>query len=272
MAKLIAAMRVKNEGWVIKYTLSALNEFVDGIVILDDGSKDNTVEICRSFDKVIEVVQNDPNRDENNVDEADDWNKITKLAIKHGADWILYTDADEMLEPAFVDKVQGFMEATDVGMYRFRKISPWKGLTHYRTDKPRFDAKAETTLNPIMVKASDSVKWDDGRGGTIKKLAKKLLRGERFKPSLGRGFPSGIDGRVNNDDSLVSMHFNHLDMDRLLRKQVFYALVEKRMRPNRSRDDLVEWVAKGWNESGMELAEVKQEWYWQDYLNLIECK
>ena len=271
--KLIAAMRVKNEEWVIKYTLSALSEFVDGIVILDDGSKDSTVNICKTFPKVLEVIENSSSRNENDVDEAKDWNVISKLAIKYGADWILYTDADEMLEPDFSKKVRGFMETEGVGMYRFRKVSPWQGLTHYRTDSARFDAKAENTLNPILVKASSSIKWDDGRGSFAKKLAKKLIRGERFKPSLGRGYPSGINGKVINDNSIVSLHFNHLDMDRLLRKQVFYALVEKRMRPHRTRDELVEWVARGWNSDNVELAELEDKWFWKDYIELIkrEC-
>ncbi|MER2497734.1 glycosyltransferase family 2 protein [Vibrio neptunius] len=270
--KIIAAMRVKNEEWVIKYTLHALSEFVDGIVILDDGSTDKTVEICKSFPKVLEICENKSGRCENDVDEAADWNKITNMALRKGAEWILYTDADEMLEPEFANRLQDMMSNDSAGMYRFRKISPWKSLTHYRTDSPRFDAKAETTLNPVLVRASASIKWDDGRGGLLKKVAKRVVRGERFKPSLGRGFPSGIQGETINDDTLVSLHFNHLDIDRLIRKQVFYALVEKRMKPYRSRDELVSWVARGWSEDGMSLTPVDEKWFWPEFIRHIEVK
>lgn len=270
--KLIAAMRVKNESWVIRYTLSALSEFVDGIVILDDGSTDDTVNICNSYDKVIEVVQNKNNRNENDVNEAKDWNIITKLAKKHGADWILYTDADEMLEPDFSLKVRSLIQNDSVGLYRFRKISPWKGIEFYRTDSNRFNAKAETTLNPILVNAKSPIRWDDGRGGVIKKIMKRIIRNERFTPSLGRGFPNGIQGAIVNNDELVSIHFNHIDMDRLHRKQVFYALIEKRMRPNRPRDEIVNWVAKGWNEDNINLVPIKSSWLWHKYLKFVEYK
>lgn len=268
--KLVAALRVKNESWVIKYTLSALSEFVDGIVVLDDGSTDTTLEIVRGFKKVIEVKENGALRSENDVDEAKDWNILTRMALKHGADWILYTDADEMLEPKFVENLDAYLSDPQVGMYRFRKVSPWKSLEYYRKDSQRFDNVAANTLNPILVRATRGVKWDDGRGGLLRKIAKRILRGERFKPSLGRGFPEGIDGKVKNIDELVSVHFNHLDMDRLLRKQVFYALVEKRMRPNRKRDEIVHWVANGWSEEGMRLEKLPSEWLWNEFVQYIE--
>ena len=268
--KLVAAMRVKNEAWVIRYTLSALSEIVDAIVIYDDGSTDDTVSICKTFPKVVRLVENNPNRHEDDVDEAKDWNLITEMAREEGADWILYTDADEMIEPKIKQLLPDLLARNDVGMIRFRKISPWKRLGFYRTDSLRFDNKAENTLNPIIINASQNIKWDDGRGGLVKKIAKKLLRGENFKPSLGRGFPKGVKGKVLNKNDIVSVHFNHLSIDRLIRKQVFYALVEKRMKPKRTRDDLVQWVSKGWSEEGIELAEVPKEWYWTNYIHEVK--
>lgn len=266
---LIAALRVKNETWIIRYTLSALSEFVDKIVIVDDGSSDSTVAVCKSFAKVVEIHENG-HRNENNVDEAADWNRLTKMARQHGATWILYTDADEMLEPSIKDFVTSLPKRTDYNMIRFRKISPWKGLSHYRTDAPRFDSKAERTLNPVIVQASCSIKWHDGRGSLLKKIAKRIMRGERLLPSLGRGFPSGVGSAVLNVDDILSVHFNHLSLDRLVRKQIFYALVEKRMKPYRSRDDIVKWVSQGWSEDGMNLMRVKPEWLWREYLEYID--
>lgn len=266
---LVAALRVKNETWVIRYTLAALSEFVDKIVVLDDGSTDGTVEICRSFPKVVEVFCNGI-RHENLVNEAADWNHMTKLARKHGAKWILYTDADEMLEPAIQEFARKLPALKQYNMIRFRKVSPWKRIDVYRTDKARFDHHAKETLNPIIVRADCPIRWNDGRGNWLRKLAKRLTRGERALPSLGRGYPDGVGDDVLNVDELVSVHFNHLSMERLVRKQVFYALVEKRMRPYRTRDDIVHWVSQGWSEEGMVLAPIKPEWLWQHHVHLIE--
>ena len=266
---MIAAMRVKNEAWVIRYTLSALSTFVDKIVIVDDGSTDETFEICKSYEKVVDIHLNGLRR-ENAIDEAADWNLLTKMAIKHGADWILYTDADEMLEPAIVSFLEKLDQIPNVDLVRFRKISPWKSIHRYRTDKQRFDAPAEKTLNPILIRAKKSISWHDDRGGFIKKLVKFLVRGERFKPSLGRGFPTGIIGEVMNRDDIVSLHFNHLSMRRLIEKQVFYALIEKRLRPYRSRDEILDWVKKGWSTDGAQFTKIKEQWLWTEFVDLIE--
>ena len=49
---LTAGMRVRDGELWAEECLRSLSSFVDDIVILDDGSTDRTVEICRSFDKV----------------------------------------------------------------------------------------------------------------------------------------------------------------------------------------------------------------------------
>jgi glycosyltransferase involved in cell wall biosynthesis len=266
---LVAALRVKNEAWVIKYTLSALSEFVDKIVVVDDGSTDATVEICNSFVKVAEVRVKGLNS-EDLADEAADWNLLTEMARNHGASWILYTDADEMLEPRIKDFILKLPNLQQYNLIRFRKVSLWKSLQFYRTDLPRFDHKACDTLNPVIVNASCRIKWVDGRGSWFVKLAKMILRGERFKPSLGRGFPLGVGAKVLDVDEILSVHFNHLSMERLIRKQIFYALIEKHLRPRRSREEIINWVSRGWSQEGILLKPIESTWLWGAYINLID--
>ena len=54
---LTAGMRVKDGELWAEECLRSLGGFVDDIVILDDGSTDRTVEICRSFDKVRHLLR-----------------------------------------------------------------------------------------------------------------------------------------------------------------------------------------------------------------------
>ena len=44
--KIVAMLGIKNEERWIAKTLESLEEICDSIVILDDGSEDNTVKIC----------------------------------------------------------------------------------------------------------------------------------------------------------------------------------------------------------------------------------
>lgn len=268
MKKVVAALRVKNEAWVLRYTLSALSEFVDEIVVVDNCSIDGTLDILRSYPKVTKIHLNKPSN-ENDLDEPKDWNKLTTLARKAGADWILYTDADEMVEPKIKQKITDFIDS-EFGVIRFRKVSPWKSLGWYRTDSNRFDHEAKEVLNPILVKMSPSLYWTNGRGGLAKRLIKKVLRGERLKPNLGRVYPHGVSGKCLDYDDLVSVHFNHLSFDRLLRKQVFYALTEKETFPRKSKESIISWVSKGWSEEGASFEALDESWIWKDYVHFIE--
>lgn len=55
--RLTAMMQVRNEaGRYLEQVLEELSEFVDDIVIVDDGSTDHTAQLCRSFVKVTKLV------------------------------------------------------------------------------------------------------------------------------------------------------------------------------------------------------------------------
>ncbi|MCA2961121.1 MAG: glycosyltransferase family 2 protein [Silvanigrellales bacterium] len=266
--KLVACIPAKNESWILKYTLSALATFVDEIIVLDDGSTDDTVAIARACSKVSVVIEKGPQAPLAR-NEPSDWNRLTEAARQRGADWILYTDADEMLEPGFTQCVRSLIACDDVGVYRFRKISPWKGLDYYRTDAPRYDHKAAETLNPILIRVTPTLAWPNPKGSIWKRWVKRVVRGEKFKPVFGRIFPVGVEGKIVDRDDLVSVHFNHVDFTRLIRKQLFYAVNECKERPHRPVDDVVEWAYRGLDDSKAKFVAVDPKWLWQEYVGAI---
>ena len=86
---------VKNEEDRIADCLSSVAAIADEIIILDSGSDDNTVEICKQYtDKVF----------------LTDWpgfGKQKQRALeKATGDWVLAIDADERLTPALADEIK----------------------------------------------------------------------------------------------------------------------------------------------------------------------
>lgn len=56
--KKIVLMPVKNEDWILEYSLSCASLWADHIIVADQNSTDNTRKICKKFDKVIYIKNN----------------------------------------------------------------------------------------------------------------------------------------------------------------------------------------------------------------------
>lgn len=100
--KVIGITRIRNEEEIIRQTLDHVASFVDEVHVCDDASTDNTVEVCREHPIVTVVKENsqwasDPvgrNRAEGILRQ-----RVWNSALKAGADFIYYFDADEYIEP-----------------------------------------------------------------------------------------------------------------------------------------------------------------------------
>ena len=77
LPNIVAMYRIKNEEKWIKKSLESVLDICSEAVILDDGSTDNTLKICQSFDKVDVTHQaNLP------TDEVRDMTKLLKMRGK----------------------------------------------------------------------------------------------------------------------------------------------------------------------------------------------
>lgn len=132
--KLTAMMIVRNEEKrFLRTVLDDLSEYVDEIVIVDDGSEDLTPEICASYKKVVSLTRSD--HSEFGENEARLRRRLFWQAVATQPDWILAVDADEMFENRFKTDVRTLMNQTEVDWYAFRFYHFWNSLTHYRVDK-----------------------------------------------------------------------------------------------------------------------------------------
>jgi glycosyltransferase involved in cell wall biosynthesis len=87
MKTLGVSMIVKNESQIIETCLNSVKD-ADEIVIIDTGSKDNTIELCKKY---TDKVYSDKWRD--------DFSYSRNVSLSHcTADYVLIIDADETLE------------------------------------------------------------------------------------------------------------------------------------------------------------------------------
>ena len=97
--KIIGCMQVGgNCSWILNTSLSNMSEIVDEIVLVGGNVSEDSKKIIENYNKVVETDFYSDNRSRI---EWNDMNSLLNMAKKHGADWILFMDADETFEPKF---------------------------------------------------------------------------------------------------------------------------------------------------------------------------
>lgn len=99
--RIIGLTRIRNEEVIIKDTLDHMANFCDEVVIYDDCSTDNTVNICIKHPIVTNIVIGIPPWTRNR--KRAEWENRAKLLkeakkIATENDWFVYIDADERIE------------------------------------------------------------------------------------------------------------------------------------------------------------------------------
>lgn len=146
--RLTLSLLVKNEAKrYLQAVLASVREYVTDAVIIDDGSHDESAEMCRSMlDGIpLRLIQNRESKFANEVIlRKQQWEET----VKTNPDWILTLDADEIFEGKFKEQVGALMENVVVDAYYFRLYDFWNE-THYRSDKYW---QAHTFYRPFMVR------------------------------------------------------------------------------------------------------------------------
>lgn len=130
--RIICQMRIKNEERWLKDVLDQIALVADGIVILDDGSTDETPQICQAHPAVIEYHY----QDNSQLDEVRDKNLLLEMALKHNPEWVLCMDGDEILEDTAPERIFTAIKhcPPQVSTLDIAFLYMWDDLQHYRTD------------------------------------------------------------------------------------------------------------------------------------------
>lgn len=131
--KFVVAMMMQNESAWIKLHLPVLlsASAVDGCVIIDGGSTDDSVAVAESLGATVIYRPWD-------WKPKDQENAVIQLAEWMGYDCILLTAPDELWFPQHIDEMKALMEDAKTFALRFPTYNFVKDRRHYAPDKPFF--------------------------------------------------------------------------------------------------------------------------------------
>lgn len=114
--KLVAYGRAKNEALIIEEQLRRLLSFCDEIVILDTGSTDDTVRICKSFDRVTVIESTS----EGMYYASLHLNIALQIARSKNPDWLLYFDMDQFYDKYILEEIDSLLLSEDIDIWSFK--------------------------------------------------------------------------------------------------------------------------------------------------------
>lgn len=111
--KLSLCMILKDEEFFLARCLDAIKDFVDEIVLVDTGSSDSSIEICRQYtDRVFEFPW------------IDDFSAARNYSLDQAeGDWILVLDADEIIVPSDLESIRTLIEHTEDDVFMLRQLN-----------------------------------------------------------------------------------------------------------------------------------------------------
>ncbi len=126
----------RNEMRYLPGLLENLNQKVDGIIALDDGSTDGSYEIVKRHPKVLHVLRNPP-QEPHVWNEVENHQKVYHAAGQFSPQWLIAVDADERLEDDFrkrADNLIRYAERKGYLAYAIRLFELWDSPLTYRAD------------------------------------------------------------------------------------------------------------------------------------------
>ncbi len=209
----IGAMRIKNESQWIKRSIESQLGICDKVLVLDDGSTDDTRDIVRSFGERSVLIES-PFK---GVDEGRDKNFLLKHLVAANPEWVIWIDGDEELEKRATDVLKQEMRQTAVGFYSLPVLYFWDSENKVRTDGIYANLSRPSAFR---VRGQDHAKLHFPRGDGSANLHN------------GGNCPQGISGYGVMSDARIK-HYGYLTWEERQRKYEFY----NRIDPNNEAED-----------------------------------
>jgi glycosyltransferase involved in cell wall biosynthesis len=254
--KVIAGLTTKDEDWIVEKTLKALNRFCDKIVVYDDGSTDDTEEICRSFNRVEWHVR--PPHDALQREEAKQRLELINILKNYDLDYALLLDADEIPTPNIISFVENIDNSFN--LYKVRMINLWEDEENYRTDSYNTVFGTRVNWDPFtenswfkfpLLKFNKNYDYEYN-------LAVQKGGCSRYHPS-----PHNVPGDTC-DAGFHIIHYGKIAPDFLNGDRLkFYSAIEAKDGKG-SYEQRLRWHAEHNRLDTLKVVPTKKEWFWDD--------
>lgn len=234
--RLIAAVPVKNEAWILPTTLATFQELFDIVIVADQQSTDATPEICSRFSKVVRIEN--PAR---YLDDGNHYQLLLDAARSYDGDNVIFAlDADEMLTGSaldgnVMDRVCGSLQPGACA--EIECITLWKSVSDYRVDDPRF-----AFWGQCIYRDDRRLRFEEGRLHRPRVPLSALANPSRFdEPKL--------------------LHFSYAFWDRLLAKHRWYRMLERVYYPEKDVQTVnATYIQIVKDEQSADLKPLPEEW------------
>lgn len=126
----IVLLPIKNEGWILDYTLSVFDTFSDYIIVADQNSIDDSLKICDKHPKV-KVIKNEAVGHSNEIR----WKLLDEARKIEGENLIFCLDADEIISLDTVEYIKKKCVKYGKGTcFSLFWIQTWKSIHTQRID------------------------------------------------------------------------------------------------------------------------------------------
>lgn len=196
--KLICITPVKNESWILEKFLTFTSLWADYIIIADQISTDNSVEIAQKFEKVILV------KNEGEYNEFERTKILLKEARKiEGKKIIFALDADEFLSANFTDSPewQTILKSPENTLFNFERVNLTNSYKNY------FGG-----LRMVIAFTDDNI-------STIEETSKAIIHNIRLP------WPKNV--KVIHLNDIKILHLDYVNEKRVLSKLRWYQCFEK---------------------------------------------
>ena len=238
--KKIVVMPVKNEDWILEKTLSAISLWADHIIIADNNSTDETIEICKKYSKV-NVIKNEAVYHNSNVRKE----LLDAARNFDGYNFIMSLDADEIptthiLNGNFWDKISSLKPGDSINL---QWVMLWRSIYNYRDDNSVW------SNNWKVFGFLDNRKFEFDTLNVINDHTSRV--------------PSSALTYINKFETPKILHFQFANWDRMLSKHRHYRVVELIQRGNYAKTiyDINRLYYDSKNESELQLVNTPEEWF-----------